>query len=187
MTLLLRRGLLPTAGFVLTLAIHGACSAPPDSPTTPSATFAGRESAGGAGVDGGLRACEGGLLAVTDNVGEVEPVSRGVVRARYVTADVAALMRRARAGDPLVFNVFPDACVTAQRVDVLDLGPNSLVWTGHPIDAPDGTPVTVVLNGEAVEATLPATGHTFYRLTYVGGGVHAVLEINPAAFPPDES
>jgi len=190
MTLLLCRRRLAAVGFVLTMAVGAACSAPSGSPTAPSATASVREAAGnegGEGFDGGvdLVACQGGLLAATDNVGEVEPVSRGVVRTGYVTVDIATLIQRARTGEPLAFNVFPDACVTAQPVGVQDLGPDALVWTGHPIDAPDGTPVTVVVNGDAVEATMRATSETFYRITYVGGGVHAVLQISPAAFPPD--
>ena len=190
MTILLRRRRLAAAGFVLAMAAGAACGAPSGSPTAPSATVSDRQAAGnegGEGTDGrvDIAACDGGLLAATDQVGEVEPVSRGVVRTRYVTVDIATLTQRARAGDPLVFNVFPDACVTAQPLDVQDLGPDALVWTGHPIDAPDGAPVTVVVNGEAVEATMRATSETFYRITYVGGGVHAVLQVNPAAFPPD--
>ena len=51
--------------------------------------------------------------------------------------------------------------MTAQPVDVVDLGPDALVWTGHRMDEPDGAPVTVVVNGDAV------------------------LQISPAAFPPD--
>ena len=65
---------------------------------------------GGEGAESGRPgpvACDGGLLAPTDRVGEVDPVCRGVVRMRYVTADVAALRQRARAGEPLVFNMFP--------------------------------------------------------------------------------
>jgi hypothetical protein len=190
MTFLLRPGHLAAVGCVLTMAAGAACNAPPGSPTAPSATVSDRKAAGnegGEGIDGGVDivACDDGRLAATDNVGEVAPVSRGVVRTGYVIVDIGTLIQRARAGEPLVFNVFPDACVTAQPVGVQDLGPDALVWTGYPIDAPDGTPVTVVVNGDAVEATMRATSETFYRITPVGGGVHAVLQVSPAAFPPD--
>lgn len=190
MTLPLRRLRLVAVGFVLAMVGGAACSAPSDSPTAPSATAEGRTAAGNEGGEGvggpvDVVACEGGLLAATDNVGEAEPVARGVIRTRYVTVDIATLVGRALTREPLVFNVFPDTCVTAKPVDVERLSPDTLAWTGSPLDEPDGAPVTVVVSGEAVEATMRATGQTFYRITPVGNGVHAVLQINPAAFPPD--
>jgi hypothetical protein len=102
-----------------------------------------------------------------------------------VVVDVATLRRLAEARQPIVLNLFEDTCVTAQPGEVLDLGPDTLVWSGWASGEQRESHITVVVNGDAVEASLRLAGSVHHQITSVGQGVHAVLQVNPAGSPPD--
>ena len=167
----------------LMLAVATACSTPPDGPTAPSATSPVRASAGEGSREAG--GCPGGLLAPADSAGLIEPAARGVVRSRYVVVDVPALRRLAEARQPIVLNLFDDTCVIGQPREVDALGADTLVWSGWASGQQETSHITVVLNGDAVEASLQLAGPEHHQITYVGQGVHAVLQVNPAGYPPD--
>lgn len=171
---------------VVLLVTLAACSAPSGTPTAPTSTSAvAARTAAGEESSHALSACEEGLFSATDEVGLIEPVARGVIRARNVTIDIATLKRLVEARAPLSINLFADACVVAQPVDVVDVAPDVVAWTGWAADAPDSSHVSMVVTGDAVEASVRTGSQAAFQITYLGGGVHAVLQINPALFPPD--
>ena len=105
-----------------------------------------------------------------------------VIRLRYVTIDVEQFGKQdVRA---LLLNLFPNASYQAV-LDRIDHIGNSLVWVGH-IPNTDSSSVTLSLENRTVYGRI-AVGESLYIVRVVREEVHAIAQIDPAAFPPERS
>jgi hypothetical protein len=113
-----------------------------------------------------------------------------VVRSRLVAVDFDRLGTPVPSGDAspgvadtLVLNFFEDAVFTA-ALDQVELNPSGgFSWIGHLQDVDLGQVILAISDG-VMMGDVVAPG-IFYRVSYVGDGVHAVREIDQAAFPPE--
>jgi hypothetical protein len=105
-----------------------------------------------------------------------------VVRARHVEPDLS-LLAGAEVGDAVPINLFEDAIYTA----VLDRGeaalPEGYTWIGH-LEGVDYSQVILTVGGGQVAGNITLPG-AFYQVRYMGDGVHAIYQIDQAAFPPE--
>lgn len=161
------------------LAPNLACSEGSLSPTTVTQS---RELSG-AGAS--TAACSGGVFSDTLRQGDVDHTrTLGLIRLRSVEVDLAAVRRAADDRSPLTLNVFPDACLVAQVTGVDHDAQGNLVLTGATADAADRATFTLVAGTDFVIGS--AVGNrALYQVRYAGNGVHVVMQINPAALPPD--
>jgi hypothetical protein len=134
--------------------------------------------------------CGNGIFSDTSRRGTVDPGSpRTVRRLRRVEIDLGRLFpggaspSAARATDRITLNLFPDVCVIATREHVTDLGPGRVQWIGRVEGPPSGTAILVV-DGSLVVGTVTIDGRVF-RISYLGDGVHAVVDVDQSAFPRD--
>lgn len=108
------------------------------------------------------------------------PTPPTVLRVRHVTVDFTALTATAPL---LTLNLFNDVTVTAVR-DRLELNPSgSFSWIGHLNDIPYSEVILVVSDG--ILGGNIALPQALYQVRYVKDAVHEIVQINPAAFPPD--
>jgi hypothetical protein len=134
---------------------------------------------------GASSACSGGVFKDTTRRGEVDHSGTiGLIRLRTVEVDLDAVRRSAETRSPLTLNIFPDACLVAQVSGVEHDAQGNLVWTGDVADASDGVAVTLVTGDDFVIGSA-VSSRALYRIRYAGNGVHVVMQLNPAAFPPD--
>jgi hypothetical protein len=103
-----------------------------------------------------------------------------ILRARFVKIDLPLLLGTPR---PLELNLFPDACFTALPERTESSAPNRTTWIGRLSGAPQSQ-VTLAVVDRVVAGSIRAPGK-LYQVRYVGNGVHAVVEVNQRAFPPD--
>src|SRR5262249_19230317 len=114
-----------------------------------------------------------------------------IVRSSQVSINLASLDGGARVpgvrgggATTLTLNLFPGVTLTAVR-DSLE--PTSsgqgFVWLGHVQGAPQSQVTLVVENG--VVAGNIRSNQAYYQIRYVGGGQHAIYEIDPLAFPEE--
>ena len=109
------------------------------------------------------------------------------IRLRYVTIDVD----RVRTPDTdtghdrtLLLNLFPD--VTYEAVlDRVDRIGSSFVWVGH-IAKRDFSSVTLSVENRTVHGSI-TVGETVYIVRSVQEEVHAIVQIDPAAFPREKA
>ncbi|MBN1810261.1 MAG: hypothetical protein JXA14_00335, partial [Anaerolineae bacterium] len=112
-----------------------------------------------------------------------------VVRSRLVTVDFAQLGAPDAAGiagsvaDRLVLNFFADAVYTAvlDRVEISALGAFS--WIGN-LEGVELSQVILTVKDGVMVGNVVGPG-LFYQVRYVGDGVHAIREVDQAAFPPE--
>jgi hypothetical protein len=105
-----------------------------------------------------------------------------VIRQRYVTIDVEQLRKQDVRG--VLLNLFPNASYRAV-LDRIDYVGNSLVWVGHIADSTSSS-VTLSLENRAVYGRI-AIDASVYIVRVVQDDVHAIVQIDPAAFPPERS
>jgi hypothetical protein len=135
---------------------------------------------------GGSAACAGGLFTETTLTPAVDFTGTlGVLRVRTVAVDVAAVRRSADSRAPITLNLFPDACLVADVTDIAYDKDGRLIWTGKIAGGPDGSAVTLVAADGVILGSVDAAGPAFYQVRYAGNGVHVVMRINPAVYPPD--
>ena len=156
-----------------------ACSEASLSPTAMTDTT--RQTA----VTGGSASCSGGVFRETSRQGEVDQRGTiGLIRMRSVEVDLDAVRRAAETRAPLTLNLFPDVCLVAQVADVEHDAEGNLVLTGGIEDATGASSVTLVTGADFVIGSAVGS-RASYRIRYAGNGVHVVMQLNPAAFPPD--
>lgn len=111
-----------------------------------------------------------------------------VIRSRYVTVDVAALLAtssddaNASIQPTLLLNVFDDLAYSAvlDRIDPADGG---FTWVGHVVGV-DASPVTLAYV-EGVMSGSILVPEAVYTVRYVGDGVHEVAQIDPTKLRPE--
>jgi hypothetical protein len=108
-----------------------------------------------------------------------------VRRSRQVRARMAALAAdTAPSNLPIVLNLFSDVALRARRTGLEQHADGSATWHGR-IDGDADSRVTLVINGTVMVGTVFVHGHT-YEISYAGGGVNDIHELDPAAFPTDD-
>ena len=161
------------------LAPNLACSEASLSPTTVTQS---RELAA---TGSASAACSGGVFSDTLRQGDVDHGGTlGLIRLRSVEVDLAAVRRSADNRSPLTLNVFPDTCLVAQVTGVDHDAQGNLVLTGATTGASDGATFTLVAGADFVIGSAVGS-RALYQVRYAGNGVHVVMQINPAALPPD--
>ena len=110
-----------------------------------------------------------------------------VIRSRPVTISasfLAGLQRAGRRGAPptLLLNLFDDVSLQA----VLDRAEDTLdgvTWAGR-VPGRDRSSVTLAIVGDAIAGSVIMPG-AVYAIRHAGGGVHEVVEVDQAQFPPE--
>jgi hypothetical protein len=120
---------------------------------------------------------------------------RSVLRERLVRVDLGRLGPRPAdptsisrpVPEPLRFDLFEDASfeVVLDRLDPLSAKGSGLIWLGH-VAGLEHSSVTLAIQGPAVQALVQLPSGQRFEVTYAGRGVHRILELDPAAFPPEE-
>jgi peptidyl-Asp metalloendopeptidase len=144
---------------------------PPSGPRSPSATLFA-PAAPGAAADRALEA---------RNAARSRPEPR---RARAVTLNLGALRDLPPVQAPLHLNLFDDTVLTAIAETLETRGPASFTWHGRLVDGRTGQ-ATVVSTDGAVAGTI-FTEDGVFEVSYVGDGVHEVIELDPMPFPTDD-
>lgn len=114
-----------------------------------------------------------------------------VLRQRLVRVDFsvldgaadAATRGRGRSGARLALNLFPGTAPITQLDEIRSETSASLSWIGHLVGRPGGA-VTLVW-GDGVLTGHLWHGEKAYRVRYAGNGLHAIEELDPAAFPSE--
>jgi hypothetical protein len=159
------------------VAVGFSCSERAVSPITMTRNPAASAASAGAAI------CSAGVFSETTRQGDVDHSrTLGVMRLRTVEVDIAALRRSADTRTPLTLNIFPDACLVARVASVARDEQGRLTWNGTVADG--GGDVTLVVADDIVIGSA-SDSRALYQLRYAGNGVHVVMQINPAAFPPD--
>ena len=105
-----------------------------------------------------------------------------IKRARYVLVAVGLLRMK---DDPILLNFFGDALFTVIHDHTEIRAVNRYTWYGHIEGVAQGQVILVVEDGHmAGDVRIP--GH-IYQIRSIHEGVHALYEIDPSAFPPDDS
>ena len=91
--------------------------------------------------------------------------------------------RSTRRDQRLVLNLFPDAVFAAALDRITVESSDAFVWFGH-LEGPVVGAVTLAVRAGVMAGEL-RTATELYDIRYAGGGVHAVRQVDPAAFPPD--
>lgn len=153
---------------MLSLA-SGGCATTPEAPPQPS--------------------CKSGIFTDTSVTVAVEPsLPRGVRRLRRVEVNFRPVFSGNSAptigssAKTIDLNLFPDVCLKAVRERVADVG-GKVEWIGHLTDVPNSR-VVLVMDGKLMVGTITMDRDT-YRISYLGDGIHAVTDIDQAAFPRD--
>ena len=122
--------------------------------------------------------------AIVESSGNL-PAGPTIIRTRLVEPnfDLLGGAYDSRAADVLVLNLFDDVTFTAV-LDRAESNPSgSLSWIGQLVDVEYGS-VVLVVKDEVMVGSVVMPG-AFYRVSYVGDGVHAISEMNSEAFPPE--
>ncbi len=130
-------------------------------------------------------ACSRGIFLETSRAATIDfRTTPGVLQLRASGVDLAAVRRAADEKLPLSLNLFPDVCLVATATST-EVQPGRVIWTGRIPGAPDGSAVTLVLADDVLIGSVEAAGPAFYQVRYAGNGVHALMRIDPAVYPPD--
>ncbi len=110
---------------------------------------------------------------------------KAVVRSRYVSVNISLVRTAAgpEAVKRLTLNLFPDVSVTAVLDRVDRPSATGFVWVGH-VDGVQGSQVTLSVQDDVMVGTIILPDKQ-YQVRFAGNGVHAVNQINQAAFGPD--
>ncbi len=119
-----------------------------------------------------------GLFIDASSAGLPQPQGKHILRSRLVTIDYERLE-----DVRLLLNLFPDAAFTIIRDRVEQNASGSISWIGHVQDM-EGTIIVLVRRDEMLTGLI-TTPVGSYRVTYLGDGVHAVQQMDPAyVLPP---
>ena len=139
------------------------------------------ETGGASGTSGSSASCSGGVFADATRRGDIEHGrARGVIRLRPVEVDIDAVRRSAETRAPLILNFFSDACLVVPVNSVAHDDQGRLIWTGISGDVS----VTIIAADDFVIGNA-VSSRALYQVRYAGNGVHDVMQLDPAAFPPD--
>lgn len=100
--------------------------------------------------------------------------------ARLVRLNPQALGLNAQFPLPLADNRF----AAVQGVERIARNAQGFEWTGKTLDDKSGA-ATIVVNGQNVTGSIQ-TAAGLVRIRPIGGGLHAIVQVNEAAFPRDE-
>jgi hypothetical protein len=114
------------------------------------------------------------------------PEDPKIVRTRFVEPNFALLggADGAPVADVLELNLFADVAFTAVLDQAESNRSGSLSWMGHLEGVEYGSVILVVKDGVMV-GSVNMLG-AFYQVRYVGNGVHAIHEMDSAAFPVEK-
>lgn len=119
--------------------------------------------------------------------GKVRPADAAASRSRYVTIDVERIRNpdiASAQGRTLLLNLFPDATFEAV-LDRVDRIGSSRVWVGR-IPSDESSSVTLSVENRTVSGRI-SLGEQLYIVRVVKDDVHVILQVNPAAFPPERA
>jgi peptidyl-Asp metalloendopeptidase len=112
-----------------------------------------------------------------------------IIRARFVNINFPLLNAQTDSSTDktisaktLPLNLFPDLFYTAV-LDRREITGKNLIWVGHLEGIAFSTVILVTEEG-IMSGNISLPGG-FYQVRYAGNGVHAVYQINQAAFPPE--
>lgn len=115
---------------------------------------------------------------------------RWILRSRFVNVDFDLVARSAGprerpsgAGAPLPLNLFHGTCYMAVLERAEGKPPAKFTWTGR-VQGVAGSRVILVVEDGVMAAHITVAGRVF-EVRSLGNGVHAVEEIEQAAFGPD--
>ncbi|MBF0496987.1 MAG: hypothetical protein HQK58_10515 [Deltaproteobacteria bacterium] len=143
-------------------------------------------------ADGQVKA-EPLFTSVIDQGRSQEKLGREVMRVRPVKLNAEVLFptktsKKAgrQAGKDILLNLFDDVVLTAV-IDGVPSGRDNQSQvkevTGRIKDVADSSVILVVVDGVmSGNITMPGA---FYQIRYLGGGIHAVYQIDQSAFPPE--
>jgi len=138
-----------------------------------------------------ILSCNTGVFSDTARRGDISLADdRSVLRARIVDVDFDLLAQStgpqgspSGAGAFVLLNLFRDTCYTAVLEHAAGEPPTKFTWMGRVKGVP-GSQVTLVVENAVMAASITVPGRVF-QVRYLGNGVHAVVEIDQRAFPPD--
>ena len=100
-----------------------------------------------------------------------------------LSGTTATATESARPAQTVRLNLFDDAVFVATLDRVDGKFPDTFVWTGH-IDTVPKSQVTLSVNGKVMQGSITLVDK-FYQVGFAGNGLHAVYQVNQAAFPHD--
>lgn len=107
-----------------------------------------------------------------------------VVRSRYVQVNLDMLEgEQLKGADEIVLHLFPDVTLSATKVRIEWRSAKAYTWFGH-LKGYDHSQVILVVEDGIMAGNITADGK-IYQIRFVAGGIHAVREINQAAFPEE--
>ena len=111
-------------------------------------------------------------------------------RERFVRVDSRLLEpgRRDREERVLELDLFDDTslAVVVKLGDAVSSDSRSAIWIGGVRGVP-GSRVTLVANGAVMHGSVSLPGGRRFQISSAGGGLHRVVELDPAAFPEVDS
>jgi len=136
------------------------------------------------------QSCALGVFADASRPGTVDLGSWPTIRRlRRVEVDFARIFppgtppSAARGASSLTLNLFPDVCLTAARDQATDLAAGKVQWVGRLEGTSEGR-VILIIEDALMVGTVTFEGKVF-RISYVGDGVDAVVDMDPSTFPRD--
>jgi peptidyl-Asp metalloendopeptidase len=108
-----------------------------------------------------------------------------IIRTRYVQPQFALLTSAdmAPSRENLALNLFADVSFTGIIDEIQSNSSGSTTWIGHLEDKEFGT-FTLVARADILMGTIK-TNQVSYRITYLPTGIHAIQELDEAAFPAE--
>jgi len=133
----------------------------------------------------------GGLFSDSSTAGSLDFSKDAIVmRARYVNIrfDLLDPVNPApgawlHKGDVLLLNLFENAAFSAVLDRAIANSDNSYIWVGH-LEGIELSNVTLSVENGIMSGNVVFPGG-FYAIRYAGNGVHAIKQMNEAAFPPE--
>lgn len=138
-----------------------------------------------------ILSCNTGVFSDTARRGPISLAGDPtVLRARIVDVNFPLLAQSigqkegpSGAGALVLLNLFHDTCYPAVLEHATGEPPTKFTWMGRVKGVP-GSQVTLVVEDAVMAASITVPGRVF-QVRYLGNGVHAVVEIDQGAFPPD--
>lgn len=117
--------------------------------------------------------------AENDALREKEKQDPTIKRSRHVLVKVELL--RSQEG-LLALNLFGDLSLTAMKDRMEVRSENRYTWYGH-IEGVEHSQVILVVEGGSLAGSITTRGD-LYQIRDIGGGIHAIYEIDQSALPP---
>jgi len=107
-----------------------------------------------------------------------------VVRSRYVQINFDILKgEHFKGADDIVLHLFPDVTLSATKLRIEWRSAKAYTWFGH-LKGYDHSQAILVVGDGVMAGNITANGK-IYQIRFVSDGIHAVREINQAAFPEE--